>query len=63
MVVTLTYYKTRITSSKVQTAPLSYDQRKKTFEEGASVDASDGQGLMVRKNHGGKSSNKKKGMS
>jgi SepF-like predicted cell division protein (DUF552 family) len=31
MVVTLTYYKTSITSSKVQTAPLSYDQRKKNF--------------------------------
>jgi SepF-like predicted cell division protein (DUF552 family) len=29
MVVTLTYYKTSITSSKVQTASLSYDQRKK----------------------------------
>ena len=55
LVVTLTYGKTSITSSEVQTALLSYDQReKKTSEEGASADASDGQGLMVRNNHGGK---------
>jgi hypothetical protein len=62
LVVTLTYGKTSITSSKVQTALLSYDQReKKIAQEAASAGASDGQGLMVRNNHGGKSGKKKKG--
>jgi hypothetical protein len=62
LVVTLTYGKTSITSSEVQTALLSYDQgEKKTAKEATSTGASDGQGLMVRNNHGGKSGKKKKG--
>jgi hypothetical protein len=62
LVVTLAYGKTSITSSKVQTALLSYDQReKKNAEEAASASASGGQGLMVGNNHGGKSGKKKKG--
>lgn len=62
LVVTLTYGKTSITSSEVQTTLLSYDHReKKNAEEGASAGASDAQGLMVRNNQGGKSGKKKKG--
>jgi hypothetical protein len=58
----LTYNKTRITSSEVQIALLCYDQRdKKKSEEAASAGASDGQVLIVRNNHGGKSIKKKKG--
>jgi hypothetical protein len=45
------YNKKSITSSEVQTALLSYDQRnKKTSKEGASTGSSDG--LMVRNNYG-----------
>jgi hypothetical protein len=53
----LTYNKRRITSSEVQIVLLCYDQRDKKSEEGAS----DGQGMIVRNNHGGKSIKKKKG--
>lgn len=59
LMVTLTYGKSSITSSEVQTALLSYDQREKTSEEGASAGVSDGQGLVVKGNHGGKSKKKK----
>ncbi|KAK1660630.1 hypothetical protein QYE76_048789 [Lolium multiflorum] len=44
LVVTLTYGKTIITSSEVQTSLLSYDQREKTTAEEAAAGASDGQG-------------------
>jgi hypothetical protein len=52
LVVSLTYIKKIITSSKVQTALLSYYQRENyNSKEGASVGASDVQGLIVRNNH------------
>jgi hypothetical protein len=52
LVVTLTYDKTSITSSEVQTTLLPYDEReKKTLKKGASDGASDGLGYIVRNNH------------
>jgi hypothetical protein len=52
LVVTLTYVKKIITSSEVQTALLSYDQRENyNSKEGTSIGASDVQGLIVRNNH------------
>uniref|UniRef100_A0ACD5ZAT4 Uncharacterized protein n=1 Tax=Avena sativa TaxID=4498 RepID=A0ACD5ZAT4_AVESA len=60
LMVIVTCGKSSITSSEVQIALLSYDQReKRTSEESTSTGASDGQGLVVKSNHGGKGKKKK----